>query len=333
MRVVTTDISMIWAPDNPALEEFKDVLLVVCLEGKAITDKYECFVSPFKPIGMGVDKSGTEDLRLKALESVADELTECLGYNEDILFLTDGNPQSLYPYYVMKDRSESGYLHLFAISPWRVDLKRRIYWHNELLSDLSKLTSVLYMDSDKYMDNATPQTTISVAMQEVKKDCAALLPVVVNSISNLSGSYYFDFSTNSYVAVQEGFNGIVLFEEKSPDTQIETDPEIDNNMIVGMVMPPEYKKEDDWTKEEIERLPARIDGKSICNYLRMLRIKLAEANGIEFQSEECPSVGPCAGTCDKCDQEAAYLREKLSEIPSENRIIPDCSLTSWREEL
>lgn len=38
-------------------------------------------------------------------------------------------------------------------------------------------------------------------------------------------------------------------------------------------------------------------------------------NGLEFVSEECPSIGPCAGTCVKCDREAAYLRNRLAEIP------------------
>ena len=47
MRVIITDTAFIWNPDNPALEIFKNVLLVVCLEGKAVTDKYECFVSPY----------------------------------------------------------------------------------------------------------------------------------------------------------------------------------------------------------------------------------------------------------------------------------------------
>ena len=54
-----------------------------------------------------------------------------------------------------------------------------------------------------------------------------------------------------------------------------------------------------------------------------MRIELAKANRIKFRSEECPSLGPCAGTCDKCDQEAEYLRDKLALIPEAQRIIPD----------
>lgn len=121
MRVIITDTSFIWNPNKPVLEIFKDVLLVVCLEGKAVTDKYECFVSPYKQIGMGIDKFGVDDQRYKALESVADDLNKSLGYHDDILFLTDGNPESLYPFYVIKDRNEFNTLHLCTVSPWRFE--------------------------------------------------------------------------------------------------------------------------------------------------------------------------------------------------------------------
>ena len=59
---------------------------------------------------------------------------------------------------------------------------------------------------------------------------------------------------------------------------------------------------------------------------------MAKANGIEFESEECPSIGPCAGTCAKCDQESAYLRDKLEAIPAADRVIPDFKLTEWEVE-
>ena len=64
------------------------------------------------------------------------------------------------------------------------------------------------------------------------------------------------------------------------------------------------------------------DGKKICNILREQRLRLAEANGIPFSSEECPSIGPCAGTCEKCDREAVYLRLEMLRIPKEKRVFP-----------
>lgn len=47
MRLVITDTGFVWNQDNPFLEKYKDIVLVVCLGGKAVTDKYACFVSPF----------------------------------------------------------------------------------------------------------------------------------------------------------------------------------------------------------------------------------------------------------------------------------------------
>jgi len=331
MRVIITDTSFIWNPDNPALEIFKDVLLVVCLEGKAVTDKYECFVSPYKQIGMGIDKFGVDDQRYKTLESVADDLNRTLRYHDDILFLTDGNPESLYPFYVIKDRNEFNSLHLCTVSPWRFEGKRRIQGHKELLSDLSQLTSILYIDSNKYLLNLEKDVTLKEVMQKLEEDYAALLPTVVNSIGKLYGRYYFDFASNSYIAIEEGFNGLDLSKKNSLATEIEAEP-YRSFCTLGLVILPDYPEEDDRTKEEIERVPARIDGKKICEYLRKQRIKLAEVNGIEFSSEECPSIGPCAGTCAKCDQESAYLREKLAAIAPENRIIPDFTLTEWEVE-
>lgn len=327
MRVIITDTAFIWNHDNPALEVFKDVLLVVCLEGKAVTDKYECFISPYKQVGMGIDKFGVDDQRYKALESVADNLNRDLRYHDDILFLTDGNPESLYPFYVIKDRNEFNSLHLCAVSPWKFESKRRVQGHKDMLSDLSQLTSILYIDSNKYLLNLEKDATMKDVMQKLEADYVALLPTVVNSIGELYGRYYFDFASNSYVAIEEGFSGIDLSKKNQLDTELYR-----SFCTLGLVMPPDYPEEDDRTKEEIERVPARIDGKKICEYLRKQRIELARANGIEFTSEECPSIGPCAGTCAKCDQESAYLRDMLAAIPVEDRVIPDFKLTEWEVE-
>ena len=142
MRIIVTDTAFIWNHENPILEQFKDIILVVCLEGKQVSDKYECFVSPYKQIGMGIDKFGVEARRYKALESVADDLNRKLGYHDKILFLTDGNPASLYPFYVIKDRNKFNSLHLCTISPWKFESDRRVRAHKELLSDLSQLRAI-----------------------------------------------------------------------------------------------------------------------------------------------------------------------------------------------
>ena len=93
-----------------------------------------------------------------------------------------------------------------------------------------------------------------------------------------------------------------------------------------MVDIPEYQRSDKSKKDIIYRQVARIDGKKICNTLREYRFKLAQMNSIEFNSEECSYVGACAGTCEKCDEEAKYLSMKLSEIPKEKQRIPGLNL-------
>lgn len=54
-------------------------------------------------------------------------------------------------------------------------------------------------------------------------------------------------------------------------------------------------------------------GKEVCRHLKAVRREIAEQNGIELHQEECTHEGPCQGTCARCEQEVAYLENKLSE--------------------
>ena len=92
--------------------------------------------------------------------------------------------------------------------------------------------------------------------------------------------------------------------------------------MIGRVAFPDYPSKEQYIIKRTEQLTARIDGKKICNILREQRIRLAQANNIPFESEECPSMGPCAGTCRKCDGEAAFLRDELEKISPEKRVYP-----------
>ena len=86
-------------------------------------------------------------------------------------------------------------------------------------------------------------------------------------------------------------------------------------------------------QEVTEDLMPRSDGKKVCSYLRSIRIRLAKANNIPFESEPCTFNGECAGTCEKCDHEAAYLRDELNKIPEENRKYPKQILSDWKKEI
>ncbi|MCR5369781.1 MAG: hypothetical protein K6E83_03645 [Clostridium sp.] len=53
------------------------------------------------------------------------------------------------------------------------------------------------------------------------------------------------------------------------------------------------------------------NGKEICRSLKSLRKKIADANGIALEMEECPHQGPCPGTCPRCDDELSALNREL----------------------
>lgn len=54
-------------------------------------------------------------------------------------------------------------------------------------------------------------------------------------------------------------------------------------------------------------------GKRICEALKALRKRIAEANDIPFDMEECSHKGDCPGTCPKCESELRYLMEAIDK--------------------
>ena len=54
-------------------------------------------------------------------------------------------------------------------------------------------------------------------------------------------------------------------------------------------------------------------GKRICQALKELRKRIADANEIPFKIEECSHRGDCLGTCPKCEAELRYLMEAINK--------------------
>lgn len=54
-------------------------------------------------------------------------------------------------------------------------------------------------------------------------------------------------------------------------------------------------------------------GKRKCKLLRDIRVKIAEANDIDFAPIECNHFGDCRGTCYICDSELKYLNDALEK--------------------
>lgn len=53
-------------------------------------------------------------------------------------------------------------------------------------------------------------------------------------------------------------------------------------------------------------------GRKVCNELKAIRKKIAEANDIEYTPNECTHKGECAGTCPACEAEVKYLEKQIS---------------------
>ncbi len=321
MRIVVTDTGLIWNHKNPMLKKCKNAVMVVCLNGKKVTDKYECFVSPYKSDENDF-KIGTSSEKYLALESVADKLNSDMRYHDSILFLADENPETLYPFFVLKDRNSYNALHLCAMSPLRFETKERIGVHKFLLSDLCSLKSFLYIDSNA-MFNRFKGEGFSGTFNNMCSYYTSLLPMIVTEISSLkyNENYFFDFATMRYVSVDKGFNGVDInnINDKSYTLKNNITP---SEWLCGLVPFHDYCNNSGNIKKSVESPSVRPDGKQICNLLREKRILLAKMNNIPFESEPCPSTGPCGGACEKCDKEVEYLAKKLSEIPETKRVYP-----------
>lgn len=313
MRIIVTDTGNVWNHENPYLEQFKEIVIVVCLNGKQVTDQYECFVVPH---------AKDEDEKSKAMAAVAGKLNSHLGYHDDVVFLTDDEPSTLYPFYALRKIADYNSLHLVTMSPWEFEVKRRIAAHNRMLADLSELSSLLYYDSANVLESIDEKATIQDAYDYAKKYLGEIMLTFMNGIYNMTEApCYFDFSTMQYIPLDKGFEAIHKATGATLDQKI--DFKIAREYCtLGLILPPIYPNDDEDTKQVVERPVARLDGKKICNILREQRLLLAKANGIPFDSEQCTSIGPCAGTCEKCDMESGYLREQLQRIPESQRIYP-----------
>lgn len=151
MVIFVTDAGRYWNHETPILEKYADCVVVVCLYGKKVTDKYKCIVSPYEHVGLGYDNNSIQSLKYKALESVKEELRNTYTYHDDLLFLTDSAPESLYPYLILKDTEEYNSLHLWCMSPWKIETYERKKDHSEIWESLDKKATII--DLEFYCQN------------------------------------------------------------------------------------------------------------------------------------------------------------------------------------
>lgn len=325
MKIFVTDEGRFWNHNNPVLESFTDHVVVVCLNGYKVTDKYACIVSPYRPVGMGNLSLGKETDKYLALQSVRDKFREVVAGHEDLVFLTDAEPTSLYPYCLLKE--ENVRLHLWCMTPWSFESQKRRKSVYGTLRDLEHLSSLHYVDSDEFLQTFDKGTSMSVVLKAYQKWLNEMLPNALYEIGNsfVPGKrYLYDLDTKQYVLINGAY--VSLFQENPRQKENrENETDIKPPMLGRMVANrPESISLP--TKTVVEMQHSRVDGKRICEKMKEFRVRLARANGIPYESIDCPSTGPCAGTCNQCDRELQYLNDELQKIPEEKRIYPfmDC---------
>lgn len=60
-----------------------------------------------------------------------------------------------------------------------------------------------------------------------------------------------------------------------------------------------------------------MNGKEKCKFLKGIRKRMAELNGIPYEPRECTYEGECTGMCPFCEKEAAELLAKLKDKKAE----------------
>ena len=59
-----------------------------------------------------------------------------------------------------------------------------------------------------------------------------------------------------------------------------------------------------------------MNGKEKCALLKQIRVRIAEENGIPFETKKCSHQGHCSGTCPRCESELRYLEGELRKRSS-----------------
>lgn len=197
MRIVVIDTSFLWKNYKHVLEKYKDMLLVICFESKQETVDYECLECQVENEKERIDLFGHSKIRIDLFPSLKNKLLEKLSGYKEMLFLADYDLLSLYPVVSLTDERKDIKMHLCAVSPFKFDMEKYMEYQ-KILGDLSELTSLLYIDSNKYL-NISSETSLMDTLKQIETQYISALPTVVNSVENLDGNFYFDLSSGKYV--------------------------------------------------------------------------------------------------------------------------------------
>lgn len=308
MVIFVTDVGQYWNDKNPLLEKYAENVVMVCIKGKKVTDKYNCVVVKEKTAGLGMLDYSTLSVEFQGLKKMKEILKSYCLKEENIVFLADSEPQSLYPYVVLKDELDLKRIHLWCIKPLKFEARYKNEAYEELLQDISKIHSLCHLELNMMLRDLDRKTILNEFNEYVLNRLNLILPSALYEIENTikkEEKYYFDIKKCKYIRVTLGYEEII----KSNRVEELSKKECIDEQVLN--------------KEVVESLYPRVDGKTICGEMKKMRIELANANDIPYEPVECPSMGACAGTCSQCDKELKYLQEQLEKIPREDRIYPE----------
>lgn len=311
MKIIVTEEGRLWNAQSPVLAQYAGEVIVISY----YTDKPREHQGNYQyldvkiPAMMGMDENGAmTSIRYRALCENQDKLLQLIDHEWDVLILSDDSISTLYPYKLLQLVTERSNLHLWTISPFSFESRNRIKAYQEMIVDLSNTRSVLAMEPESTEEYK--RLTLPQYYEHVERQMNELLPIVHRQIERMHGhydrKYFFDFNKKAYIdtTFEKGFihaDDSILFQ------------------TLGLMS---YEGMVEMKKKNQLFLTQRSDGKELCHTLKQARRKLAEANGIDFQTEECSLQGACGGTCPKCDEELRYLMERLEEIDPVQRVYP-----------
>lgn len=319
MKYVITDAGLLVNHNSKFLETvIEDVIVVVSDRSTVVRDKYRVIKCCIIQMGLGMDgERGKNSRRYRTIQANIEQLIAEFSEDEDILFLTDNNPESLYPLLAAKKFAQKYRFHLWAMTPLYFEGSRRIKVYEELMSDLGFLRSIILFDSGKMLGELDRRTTMPQFIKYMNNHFDKCFSYVCFQIKELrwckNKKYFYSFETNQFIEVRDGFKAISERLRTLKTTSFDAGEDLFQVTASVMVQNIPCKKIED--KEYIEQLYPRLDGKNVCETLKNMRRELAKANGIEFKTVECSSTGPCAGTCESCDNEIRYLNEMMHKIP------------------
>lgn len=182
MRIVVTDTCFVWKRYRHILEKFKDMLFVVCLEGKPETDEYKYLVCS-RHTEEDLNLYSYSDVKMDLFPTLEQDLNEILKDDEEIVFLTDYDFISLYPFLALSNGEEEKKMHLCTISPFKFDMKK----YNEyqrIIGELPKATLVLSIDSNKYLENISSENSLLDILKSIESKYISMFSEMLNSIAN-----------------------------------------------------------------------------------------------------------------------------------------------------